>query len=183
MLPVQKSNTLINGHCVWSEETFFRWNIRWLQMQSVLQNSVETRENYFSVCHPILRGNKYIWLQIFVLRQHHCVYLSHLLYKKTHKDPKLCCTAWRNKLYVKFAIEGSEVISLAIAPELLTNSWRPREAWPSSVLLQQRAVIHCQWAQPWKAEQLPRTSKGEAQSWQACQCECLELDLAKQMIS
>lgn len=62
-------------------------------MQSVLQTSIETCENYFSVCHPVLRGNKSICLLIFVLRQHHCVYPSHFLYEKTHKDPELCCMA------------------------------------------------------------------------------------------
>lgn len=127
-------------------------------------------------------------------RDHRClcsasiiVFLSLIFFLKTlacslhNKDPKLCCMVRRNKLYVEFAPEGSEVISLAITPAFLTNNWGPREAWPSSVLLQQRAVIHCQWAQPWKAGQLPRTSKGKALSWQAHQSECQELDLEKQM--
>lgn len=90
-------------------------------------------------------------------RNHRClcsasisVFISLIFFLKTlvsslhNKDPKLCCMGNRNKLYVKFALEGSEVIGPAITPAFLTNSWRPREAWPSSVLLQQRAVIHCQ---------------------------------------
>lgn len=100
------------------------------------------------------------------------IFLKTLVSSLYYRDPKLCCRRNRNKLYVKFALEGSEVISLAITPAFLTNSWRPREAWPSWVLLQQRAVIHCQWAQCWKAGQLPSWGKGKAQSWKACQCEC-----------
>lgn len=114
-----------------------------------------------------LPGSESMWPQMFMFSQHHCIYLSHLLLKTLvsslhNKDPKLCCMGNRNKLYIKFALEGAEVIGSAITPAFLTNSWRPREAWPSSVLLQQRAVIHCQWAQPWKAGQLPSSRKGKA---------------------
>lgn len=118
------------------------------------------------------------------LRDHRCfcppsitlflslIFLKTLVSSLHNRDIRLCCKRNRNKLYVKFALEGSEVIGLAITPAFLTNSWRPREARPSWVLLQQRAVIHCQWAQCCKAGQLPSWRKGRAQNWQACQCKC-----------
>lgn len=72
-------------------------------------------------------------------RDHRClcsvsttVFLSLIFFLKTlvsrlhNKDPKFCCMGNRNKLYIKFGPEGSEVIGPAITPALLTNSWRLR---------------------------------------------------------
>lgn len=176
-VPLEYKNNLLTGHSIWPEETFHRW-ITTCKYNWELYSRLEQRPVKMTPMSVIVHCQ---WAS---LHNHKCfcspsitlfislIFLKTLASSLHNRDPKLCCRRNRNKLYIRFAPAGSEVIGLAITPAFLANSWRPREAWPNWVLLQQRAVIHCQWAQSWKAGQLPSWGKGKAQSWQACQCEC-----------
>lgn len=96
-----------------------------------LQARAETCENYTSACYPALSGSESSDRRCLCSASI-TVFISLIFCLKTlvsslhNKDPKLHCVGNRNKLYVKFAPEGSEVIGPAITPAFLTNSWRCR---------------------------------------------------------
>lgn len=91
---------------------------------------LEQKPVKISICYPVLSGSESMLPQMLMCSQHyHILSLSSSFWKLL----SLACTtktlnhtAWRSKLYIKFALKGSEVIGLAITPAFLTNSWRSR---------------------------------------------------------